>query len=279
MSVFAIRSAEPNLSDARTLLDVERASLGDSDFTPMEALALIRRPEQHAYLAHQDGEPVGFCSCLETPRASGWRVGGWRLEIDMLGVCPASRGQGIATALIEHSVFRGRLRGVHSFRAVVAQANVASQRAFAGAGFAASDRVEMVVHEVGGRSGMPSLPAGWTHQVWMGGSFVHAGEEWSARGPGHEIHALSDGKGEIVALAEVLHVFTLAYVGLWIERLSAARRLGGRAMARALVERAKRLGCDEVGYLGPTEDRHAGVQTALLREGYACVGRYLVLAR
>ena len=98
---ITIRPVRPILADATALLAVERRSLGDSPYTPEEALAILRREEHHAYLALAGGRPVGFCSSFETPTDAGPR-----LELDMLGVHPGYRGRGIATEVF---LEKGRL--------------------------------------------------------------------------------------------------------------------------------------------------------------------------
>jgi GNAT superfamily N-acetyltransferase len=258
MSVTMIRLASRTLADAAALLAVERASLGDSDYTPEEALAVLERTESHVYLAQVDQEYVGFCSCFETPRAEGPR-----LEIDMLGVLPAHRGQGIATALVARSLSDAVARGTHAFRAVVAEENRASQRAFERVGFVCSQSVQMLVYALYGWAPIAFLPAGWIHR------------KDQAHSEGGERHRLVDADGSVAAAAECLPVHTLAYVGLWIESIWGASTQALRLMARALVERAKRLTCDEVGYLLPLADE-ARCWEPLLSEGFADVGRYRV---
>ncbi|MBN1399553.1 MAG: GNAT family N-acetyltransferase [Anaerolineae bacterium] len=257
--VFAsIRPVARTPSDAAVLLAVEKASLGDSDYGPDEALAVLQRPEHHAYLAQIGEACVGFCSCLETPGAEGPR-----LEVDMLGVVPAWRGQGIATALVAFCMGEALARGTHTFRAVIAEGNLASQRTFERVGFACSQSVQMLVYALHGWAPIEFLPAGWAHR----------GDR--ARRGGGERHSLIDAGGSVVALAECLPVHTLAYVGLWIENIWGISPEATRLMARALVERAKQLACDEVGYLLPLTDG-TSYREPLLREGFAEAGRYRI---
>ena len=54
-----------------------------------------------------------------------------------------------------------------------------------------------------------------------------------------------------MALAECQRVQTLAYQGVWIERLWAASDEALSLLARAVIEWGKRLDLDEVGYLAP----------------------------
>ncbi|OGO04231.1 MAG: hypothetical protein A2Y73_00575, partial [Chloroflexi bacterium RBG_13_56_8] len=154
---YVIRRVYPTLADAQILLAVERESLGDSNYTPEEALRVLARPEHHAYVATLDGEVVGFASCFETPCERGTR-----LEIDMLGVAAARRRRGLATRLILHSMREAEERGVRAFRAVVAEKNLASQRAFRCAGFVSSPSpLDMLIYEVGGTIPVGFLPPKW----------------------------------------------------------------------------------------------------------------------
>jgi len=262
-----IRRANPTLEDAAALLVVERASLGDSPYDAAQALAVMLRPEHAEYLACPASDPrqaVGFCSFLETPTAQGLR-----LEIDMLGVIAAYRGQGLATRLITQAASDARARGVRRFRALVAVDNRASQRAFERAGFIASATAfDLLLYRLDGLTPVAFLSSNWRWEI-------DAADDSPA-----ETHHLYDATGDLVAMAECLHVQTLAYNGLWLERLDSSAPEAERAMARALVERAKSLALDEVGYVAPTGDDEASddlAHAAFIREGYQVGGRYLVL--
>lgn len=262
-----IRRANLTLDDAEALLAAERASLGDSPYDAAQALAVMRRPEHAEYLAYPASAPrqvVGFCSCLETPTPQGPR-----LEVDMLGVISAYRGQGLATRLIAYAVDKARARGVRSFRALVAVDNRASRRAFERVGFTASATAfDLLIYRLDGLAPVAFLPAGWRWEI-----------EADSDSPA-ETHRLFDAPGSLAAVAECLRVQTLAYSGLWLERLDAAVPDIERLMARALVERAKSLSLDEVGYVAPAGDEDASddlPNAAFIREGYQVAGRYLTL--
>ncbi len=281
MSEQQIRRAEATLADAEALLAVERQSLKDSPYTPQEVQQVLLRPEHRAYLAWEDAEPAGFCSCFITPTEEGWQ-----LEVDLLGVAPAHRGRGLGTRLIQHSVGKALQEGIRSFRAVVAVDNLASQGAFRRAGFVPEPQPRtLLTYEVRGVAPREFLPPGWRWQV-------HDRGRWpapdgvlvcSAQGPARQVHRLCQERGDLVALAECLEVHTLAYAGLWVERCWASTPQAQQCLARALAERAKARDLDEVGYLAPApaapdeEDRFL----PWLREGYQCVApRYTVwLAR
>lgn len=255
---YVVQKILPTLVEAEALLAVERATLGDSPYEAAHILELLQRPEHYAYLATLEGAAVGFCSCLETPTRDGPR-----LELDMLGVLAAHRGCGVATRLIRRAVEDALQRGVERFRAVVRKDNVASRQAFERAGLSPSAcTYDMLVYEIRGHMPLAFLPEGWT---WSFAPLV----------PGLEVHELHDATGTRVTVAECLQVHTLAYAGLWLERLWAASDRTQALIGRAVVERAKALSLDEVGYLLPQIE--ARRSDALLREGYRHTGRYIIL--
>jgi len=282
MNVEVIRRAEATLAEAEALLAVERSSLQDSPYTPQEVLQVLQRPEHHAYLAWQGAEAVGFCSCFETPTE-----GGPRLEIDLLGVLPAHRRRGLATRLIAHSLDQASRRGLRAFRGVVAVDNIASQGAFYRAGLRAEPQPRtMLIYEVRGVAPCAFLPPGWTWQVHEQGHWrTPAGDQtFSAAGPVRTVHRFCAEQGSLAALAECLQVHTLSYRGLWLEQLWANSPQAQQCLARALVERAKVLDLDEVGYLAPRLTTTDAAEEGLipwLREGYQRVERlyWVFLAR
>ncbi len=255
---YVVQKILPTWTEAEALLAVERATLGDSPYEVAHILELLRRPEHYAYLATLESTPVGFCSCLETPTRDGPQ-----LELDMLGVLAAYRGRGVATQLVRRAMEDALQRGAARFRAIVREDNVASQRVFERAGLSPSAcAYDMLVYEIRGCVPLAFLPEGWT---------------WSLAplAPGLEAHELRDATGVPMATAECLQVHTLAYVGLWLEQLWAASDQAQALIGRAVVERAKALSLDEVGYLLPQTE--ACRSDALLREGYRRTGRYIIL--
>jgi ribosomal protein S18 acetylase RimI-like enzyme len=252
---ITIRPVRTILADATALLAVEQRSLGDSPYTPEEALAILRRREHHAHLALAEGRPVGFCSTFETSTDAGPR-----LELDMLGVHPDYRGRGIATALLRAAIAEAHNRGIRLFRGVVAADNLPSQRAFERAGLRhdALPR-DLTVYEVRGDAPLPYLPEGWQAHVMP------------------EALHIRDDEGRTVALAEVQRAYTLAYRGLWLERHWAATPRALLVLALGLVERARALDLDEVGYLAPPASEAPARDNEAVtwaRAGYRVVGRY-----
>ena len=275
MSEYAIRQAEPTLRDATALLRVEGQSLGDSPYRPPQALDLLRTPEHYAYLAFSGERAVGFCSCIELTG-----IEGRCLEVDMLGVLRESRERGVAAALVRCSLDAARRRGVKRARAVVATDNVASRKVLLKAGLQMPVApCEMHVHKLHGYGAVPTVPSGWRWHRASGGQFqplAGPGSAFSACGRGRHVHWLVDGTGT-VAMAECVRIETMAYRGMWLERLWAASDRALRLMARLVVEEAKRLRLDEVGYLCPSSGPRDRARLALLRAEYCSVGSYHIL--
>ncbi|HHX65294.1 MAG TPA: GNAT family N-acetyltransferase, partial [Chloroflexi bacterium] len=199
---YTLRRTEVNAIDAAMLREVEQRSMGDSDYSVDEVLALLRRPEQYAYLAVSGDESaaVGFVSCIETPTGNGVT----RLEIDMLGVVPEHRRRGLALALVTRAMDDAVQRGVRRFRGIVAVDNDASRRVFRRAGFAESpDLYQLVTYDVLGLSPVPFLPWRWSLYTLTegGGTSPAGGAPFRATGPGREVHQLQAAGGATVALA------------------------------------------------------------------------------
>ncbi len=275
---YTLRPARPTIEDARALLAVERASLADSPYTPAEVLAVLARPEHRAWLALAGEDTVGFLSSLETPTPSGPR-----LELDMLGVRPEHRGRGLATRLMGRALADAAECGVRLARGVVREDNLPSQRAFLRAGLCAGAAPrEMRVYPIGGTSPLP-LPAGYAARLLDPAEAAlpaDGGAPFRPAGAGSAVLAIAGSGSRTLALAAYLHVHTLAYEGLWIERLWAATAPALRAALRAVIEEAKRLSLDEVGHLAPSAaPSEPDLRTEWLREGFIPMGRYLVYQR
>jgi ribosomal protein S18 acetylase RimI-like enzyme len=274
MDSFIIRRARPTLEDASRILAVEHASLGDSDYTPAEALGVLRRPEHSALLALDGKDAVGFCSCLRTPASASAAA---RFEIDLLGVLPSHQGRGLGTALIRAAQCEAQGQGIRLFRAVVAVDNAASLGAFAHVGMRPCEPPRaLLVYAIQGFTQRESLPPAWTARaLYRGAVAAPSGGAFSA-GKGRTLHRLTDGADRTVALAECLEVHTLGYRGLWVEQTwsDSERALG--ALARWLVEYAKKSRLDEVGHLcSAPED--APARQVWREEGMSTVGDYYVL--
>ena len=260
MAHYLIRPAQATLADAALLLQVEQVSLGDSDYSPQEALAALRRPEHRAYLALAGDEPAGFCSCLHIVDGSTPC-----LEIDMLGVVPEYRGHGLGTALIRTAIETAQEEGLSRWRALVAVGNRASLRAFERAGLRIEGPARALhVYTIQGFSPVTYLPSGW---------HIEDREAHLAGFTPQATHTLRDDTGRLVARAETLQVHTLAYRGLWVEALWADAPPSLHILLRHLVERAKALSLDEVGYFASGEEMGFSAED-LVFAGFPAVGTY-----
>ncbi len=270
-SHYTIRRVNLTLAEAGDLLAVERRSLADSPYTPVEILQVLQQPQHYTYVACLDNTLVGFCSCLETPSDEGPR-----LEIDLLGVLPEHRGYGLATRLIACSIEEASRRGIRLFRAIVAVPNHASQRAFQRAGLVSSPvPCDLLIYVLQGNHPVSFLPAGWEWRVGRLGGVLR----YTLQAP----QPAFPNPSPVVSLAECLEVYTLSYRGLWLEKLWAVSPEAERLMARVIVEHAKVLDLDEVGYLAPQAGTgaqlEAGDNSPFLREGYQNAGSYLRFVR
>lgn len=260
MEGYVIRPVQATLTDAASILEVERASLGDSDYTPREALAALERPEHYAYVALWGKEVVGFCSCLRI-----WESGAPCLEVDMLGVAPEHRERGLGTALIRIALERARQEGISRARALVAVGNHASLKAFARAGMRPDGPARPLhVYTIQGFAPVPHLPDHW-HAEGQEVFCDALAPQWAYR--------LYDGAGRLCGEAGGLLVHTLAYRGFWVETLEAASPEGLHLLLRHLVERAKALRLDEVGYLA-SEEKVPFSAEDLIFAGFPIAGTY-----
>lgn len=260
MGTYSIQKATCTLPEATAILDVERRTFGVSPYSPAELLAVMRRPTHHTCVCLYGEAVVGFCSSFDTPTDRGSR-----LEVDLLAVLPDHQNRGLGSGLIAQAVAEARARGVHDFRGIAAQGNIPSQRAFARAGFLPLSQHELLLYPIAGTVATPLPDHGYTYNI----------EPEEVDAPRLGIH-LFDARGGLAGLAECLYVYTFCYEGLWIEQ---ARAEGGHSLvnlARAVVETAKTMRLDQVGYLLPVpaidEDR-----LPWLRAGYQVLGQYLAL--
>ncbi len=275
MIPYKIRRARPQLQDAARLQRLEAATLGDSDLSAEEMCATLARPEQAVFFAELDDALVGFCATFETAIPEGRR-----LELDMLGVAEAHRGRGIAQALVRCAMQEASLRGIRSFRAVVATDNAASVSVFARCGLSYGPRPrQMLAYALRGHAPLPYLPEGWRREAAPAAGTATQGwpkalAEYSGL-PEYELICLRDAAGQPVACGVFLRVHTLAYEGLWIEAYWARHERAWRALARAAVEEAKAAQLDEVGLLfeGSIE---SPLLWAWVEEGYQRRGAYWI---
>jgi len=252
-------------ADVAELLHVERRSLGDSDLSVDEALAVLRQPEHFCLGARVGATLVGFLSCFETYSAAGPR-----LELDMLGVLPEHRNRGIATALIRAAVAHAHESGAAVARAAVRTDNAASLSAFLKSGLVVADEAALLIWDradadaAGGSSGRAPHALG-RHLVRLPSRpLLSATQATLLRG------------GEAVASALALEVATLAYRGCWIEELAGAAAVDRASLATLLGQAALQQELHEAGALAPLQQ--AATHAALLAQGWQETGRHYVLS-
>jgi GNAT superfamily N-acetyltransferase len=272
------------LRDAQGILEVDEETFGDCYYAAEYILALEANPGQRAWVAKQDDQIVGFASAFETHSLEADR---W--EIDELAVRPAYQGQGIGTQLVAHAVADDvSLPGLRQARSLIARSNVASQRAFAKNGFAPLADVYLLLYQVSGRVPRPSesgLPVVRVAQAVDAENIaavtkrtVSRVTKLIARPENTYLVAIRD--GTLYGCAELIHVRTLQYEGIWVESLSLAEPdlQVARALFRAAIESAKRHpGIDRVGYLAQPQNRL--VYEACVGEGFSQVDEYLAFVR
>jgi ribosomal protein S18 acetylase RimI-like enzyme len=268
MLEFTLRRAVATLEDAETLAAIEAATLGDSDLTSTEMLAVLAQPNQYVYLAHAGTQCIGLLATFETPSCSGTR-----LELDMLGVASDWRGQGIARSLVKRAVAEGQGRGCVTFRAVVATDNPASRRVFERCGLhAQAPTCHLLTRVLAGYEPSPALPTGWSSE-WVadlsGGAWPDGDTPWCF--PGHQGLKVMDVRRTHVASLALVYVSTIAYAGYWVERATASTDTAARVAMLVAAEQAKFARLDEVGMLVPAGDRFL---TAALDAGYDLIGDY-----
>ncbi|MEN6480230.1 MAG: GNAT family N-acetyltransferase [Anaerolineales bacterium] len=238
------------------LLYVERATLGDSDYTVDEALQALRSPAHLCLGAYEGDALAGFVSCFETYTPTGAR-----LELDMLGVLPAQRHRGIATALITRALEEARTAGVSAARAVVREDNAASLAAFRRAGLPPRWLAAMMIWNPDGAPAPAALdpaPLTRTELAVRGKPYLGATHWQNAH-----------------ASALALPVSTLAYRGCWLEELAGDSPTARAALATAVARATLHRPLDEVGLLVPS---NLTADLALLSElGWQDVGHYAVL--
>jgi len=283
-----IRPFDGSRRDAEGLLAVERQTFAESPYKTDEVIHFFTNGEQRAWLAIVEGEVTGFVTAFPTRTSHGRN---W--EVDLVAVQPASRGQGIATELIQAAVEGAGEHSLDKARAVVATDNLASQRAFTKAGFTPEEALcHLLLYKARGFAPRP-LDSGAVTVRDLALSTEEAGavlrlDEGLTLGPG-DVLALTSRKanetlvavrkGEGVGFAELLYVETLLYRGVWLESLStqrADREIQAALIAEA-VERARRKRLDKIGCLVNVE-AHL-LHEALVGQGFGGVNEYYIFRR
>jgi ribosomal protein S18 acetylase RimI-like enzyme len=264
------------------MIEIDRATFADCPYTAEQVVALESDAEQYAWVACDGDRVVGYVSAFATHSLAAGR---W--EVDELAVHPEAQGRGIGTALVARALEVGAGQaGLHEARALVAVDNLASQRVFLKNGFRAVNTVDLLSYRIAGRVPRPPRPGAPAVRLaqardcsvlaeLLGGP---AGDAMQMAGllPRPDVRYLL--AGERLGCAELIHVRTLQYEGLWIESLAVSEHTGaGHQAALALfgaaIERAKRQeNLDLVGYLAQPRDR--ALYSAAVAEGMALLATY-----
>ncbi len=166
-----IRRATP--ADAPAIAALQALCWSEQPADPARVAGVLAEPDHATTVIVQDGRLAGFVDSFITLGADGAR----RWEVDLLAVHPECRGQGLGRVLIGANFGAGRRFAPHLARALIRLDNIASQRAFARAGFA---------------------PEPATCRLMI-----------AADGPAHAISPPED--------AHLIPVQTLTYQGVWVE--------------------------------------------------------------
>jgi ribosomal protein S18 acetylase RimI-like enzyme len=130
---FTIQRATPQLTAA--IAAVKRAVWEDEPADETHIATVIAEPDHATHIAVQNDEVVGFVDGFLTLSAEGVR----RWEVDLLGVLPAQRGQGIASQLVALNTRAGFEMGASRARGLVAIGNIGSEKTFVRSGFQVED--------------------------------------------------------------------------------------------------------------------------------------------
>lgn len=285
-----IRPFDGSLRDALGLIEVDAETFDECPYTPSELVDRLASPEHWTALAVDGPQVVGFVSCFETQSLAGHR---W--EVDELAVRPTYQGRGLGTRLVAAAIERGGELGLPQARAVVAEANAASQRAFEKAAFRVERTGALLLYEVGGRVPRPprvgAVPVREAGPVDAAAIAAHVGYP-----PAHvvrlmeranNVYLVAENEGHMVGCAELIEVQTLQYRGFWLESIAGRSGRGMlrvpdvysvKALASEAIEATKRRPSLEligrVVWLGDAVD-----QSCCVSEGFRNVDPYRVYVR
>jgi ribosomal protein S18 acetylase RimI-like enzyme len=270
----AIRPFDGSLADAEGLLAVERATFGESPYNAEQVCDMLAKGPQRAWLAVGDGSIVGFVIAFAT---TGLRGTCW--EIDFLAVLPAWRGRRLATRLIRAAASQGATIARWA-RAVVANDNPASERAFARAGFRRAEQCVLLIFRPQEQPPPPWSAPGVTVRKaagvgevteWLRSECV-PGRSRACQGSQEFTLLLVEQDGHPAGYAELIEVQTILYRGLWIESMGASTQIARAALVHSVLSQAVAAGLDEVGAMVPEGDRPW--QGALLDAGFRSLGDF-----
>ena len=279
-----VRPYNGSLEDAQGIIQVDRETFGDCDYTPEYIVALEATPEQCAWVAEQDGHVVGFVSafCTHSLALDRW-------EIDELAVLPTCQGHGVGTRLVDAALRGGTAYPrVQQARALIATRNIASQRAFAKNGFVPEREAHLLLYEVSGRVPRPTPGTGPTvRQATPEDTpaiaallLIDPGRAREQIAHAENTYLLAHDAGQILGVVELIEVHTLQYHGMWLESIVLGHSDSGLAkvLFGAAIEKAKRHpDIDLVGYTAPSQLEW--LYAACVSQGYHKVEEYQVHTR
>lgn len=128
-------------SDAPAIAAIIRACFPDDTVDAARIATVLRLADHVTPVAVVNDQPVGFLAGFSTRSAHESATGsanGLRWELDLLGVHPDWRGQGIATQLVSANTDAGREAGATLARGLVRVGNTGAELAFNRAGYSVS---------------------------------------------------------------------------------------------------------------------------------------------
>jgi ribosomal protein S18 acetylase RimI-like enzyme len=283
--VIKIRAFDGSLDDARSIIEIDRATFADCPYSAEQIVALEADPGQYAWVAEDGSQVVGYVSAFATHSLAAGR---W--EVDELAVLPQAQGQGIGTALVARALEAGaRQACLREARALVAVENKSSQRVFVKNGFQAVDTVHLLAFRVNGRVPRPPRPGAPTVRPVLAGERETLARLLEEQADGaarmdrqlrraEAQYLVAVGAAKLLGGAELIHVRTLQYEGLWIEALAvtkggAVENRAAPALLSAAIEKVKRdEELDLVGYL--VAPREQALYAAAVAEGMTLIDRY-----
>jgi len=276
-----VRPFNGSLEDAQGIVQVDRETFDDCDYTPEYIVALEAASGQYAWVAEQEGRIVGFVSAFCTHSLALDRY-----EIDELAVLPTWQGQGLGTRLVE-AALRGRTTcpGAQQARALIAARNKASQRAFAKNGFSSYREADLLLYEVSGRVPRPIREAGPTIQratvdnttQIAALASIDPARARDCVSRSENTYLLAQDAGQILGCVELVEVRTLQYHGMWLESIAlqtADPALAGALFGAAIEEAKRQPDIDLVGYAAPPQSEW--LYAACVSQGYHKVDSYQV---
>lgn len=118
---------------------------------------VLSRPTHLLHLARLASRPAGFVSAFELNHP----LLGFIWQVDLLGVAPAGRRQGLGRRLLAATLAAGQKRGAAAARALIAVDNAPSQAAFHAAGFTPDPQPHLLLSRlIGGSEPIPPPPPG-----------------------------------------------------------------------------------------------------------------------